>query len=62
MARDGFRAKPANKFESEDWQATNEREDDQITPKAAAQSIESLQRWTLLTASISASTHRANEA
>ncbi|KAF2625339.1 hypothetical protein BU25DRAFT_423415 [Macroventuria anomochaeta] len=61
MTKDRFRAKPDNEYQPKHLQALNERADDQIAPKAAAQSIDTLQRWALATANIAQSGHRANE-
>lgn len=61
MAKDRFRAKTKNKWQPKNWQARNEREDDQIAPKAAAASIDTLQRWAHATADIAQDGHRANE-
>lgn len=58
MTKDRFRAKPVTKYTPKNWQALNEREDDQIAPKAAARSIDALQRWALHTANISQGSHK----
>jgi hypothetical protein len=58
--RDRFRAKPDNRYRPENWEAMNERADDQIAP-AAARHIDALQRWALATADIPQHGHRSNE-
>lgn len=61
MTKDRFRPKQDNKYQHKNLQAPNERADDQISPTAAAHSIDALQRWALATANIAQSGHRANE-
>ncbi|KZM20087.1 uncharacterized protein EKO05_0007532 [Ascochyta rabiei] len=60
--RDRFRAKTDKKYRPKNWQAMNERADDQIEPAAAVRSVDALQRWALITANITQSDHRPNEA
>jgi hypothetical protein len=61
MAKDPFRAK-TNRYQDKNKKASNERNDDQIAPRAASHSIDALQRWALATANIPQSGYRANEA
>ncbi|KAJ8109271.1 hypothetical protein OPT61_g7584 [Boeremia exigua] len=61
MTKDRFRAKRTARNQSHKWQAVSEREDDQIAPKAAASSIDTLQRWAHATANIEQGGVRANE-
>ncbi|KAJ4347577.1 hypothetical protein N0V95_005314 [Ascochyta clinopodiicola] len=60
--KDRFRAKPDKKYRPKNWQAMNERADDQIAPTAAVHSVDALQRWALATANITQHGHRPNEA
>ncbi|KAF9693892.1 hypothetical protein EKO04_008182 [Ascochyta lentis] len=59
--KDRFRAKPDKKYCPKNWQAMNDRADDQIAPTGAARSIDDLQRWAFATANIAQNGHRSNE-
>ncbi len=61
MTKDHFRAKQSKKNRSQEWKIIQEREDDQIAPKATAHSIQALQQWALATADIVQDGVRANE-
>jgi hypothetical protein len=56
------RFKPKHKrYPDKNQQALNERNDDQIAPRAVSHSIDALQRWAFATANIAQSGYRANE-
>ena len=61
MAKDRFRPKLITNYTSKGLVAQSERADDQIAPTAAAHTIDDLQRWALLTATIIEGAPRANE-
>ena len=59
--KDPFREKPITKYTPKDVICALEHEVDQIAPKAAAQSIDALQKWAVHTADIPQGPHRRNE-
>jgi hypothetical protein len=61
MAKKRFKPKH-KRYQDKNQQALNERNDDQIAPRAASHSIDALQRGALATANIAQSGYRANEA
>lgn len=61
ILKDPFRGKPISIYTPKDIVRELEREVDQIAPKAAAHSIDSLQRWALHTADLPHGPPRRNE-
>ena len=60
MAKKRFKPKH-KRYPDKNQQALNERNDDQIVPRAVSHSIDALQRWALATANIPQSGCRYNE-
>jgi hypothetical protein len=61
VMKNPFRGKPITKHTPKDVVRALEREVDQITPKAAAHSIDAVQMWALHTANIPQGPHQCNE-